>query len=439
MSASSSSAEPLRVHLASLGCAKNLIDSEQLLARLAQAGALVGASADEADVILVNTCGFIAPARTESVQVIGEYAEVKARRPDVRLFVFGCFVVHDEAELRRLLPRVDRFFGLDAHEEIVDACGLTPPFESEARLLLTPGHTAYLRLSEGCDNACTYCTIPSIRGPFRSRPLEAILDEAADLVAYGARELNLIGQDTTSYGKDRSDQVALDGLLEALGRMDDLRWIRLLYAHPAHLNDRIIDAFRTVPSLCAYLDLPLQHLDTDVLRRMGRGMTYDETILRIQRLREAIPGLALRTTFIVGFPGETEAAFERLLKGIDTLRFDHVGIFGYSREPGTPAASYPDQLPEEEIAARVDVAMRRQQRVAFEIQRNRVGEEAEVLIDAPGATPDVALGRTEGQAPDVDSITLVHGSRLQPGCFVTARILDVEGYDLVAKVLDPSL
>jgi len=427
-------AQTPRIHLASLGCAKNLIDSERLLARLALSGAMVGAQAEEADVILVNTCGFIASAREESLGVIRAYAELKRQDPDLRVIVLGCLAERDGEGLRRQMPQIDGVFGLDADEAIVAACGLEPADE-EARLLLTPGHTAYLRISEGCDNACTYCTIPSIRGPFRSRPAEDIVREAQDLVAGGVRELSLIGQDTTSFGRDLRPPTSIDRLLRAVAVIENLRWLRLLYAYPDRITDKLISTFRDLKVLCPYIDLPLQHLDSEVLRRMGRGMTYEETARLVERLRREIPGLILRTTFIVGFPGETEAQFERLLEGIEELRFDHVGVFGYSREEGTPAAAFADQVSQDEIDRRVEEAMLCQQAIAFRANEALIGTTVEVLVDAPGTEAGIWIGRTTAQAPDVDSITILRGAKLEPGQFIQAQIVGMDAYDLIADSL----
>jgi len=418
-----------------LGCAKNLVDSERLLARLAQAGGLVGASPEEADVILVNTCGFIAPARAESLEVIRSYGELKAESPDLKLLVLGCLVERDRDALLAELPLVDGFFGVDDHANIVTACDLAAQDDDGARLLLTPAHTAYLRISEGCDNACTYCTIPAIRGSFRSRPPDEVLHEARDLVSGDARELNLIGQDTTSYGKDLPGISSIERLLREIAAIEDLRWLRLLYAHPAHLSDSLIEVMAETPKVCRYVDLPLQHLDDEILRRMGRGVTQAETLTLIEKLRSRMPDVTIRTTFIVGFPGETEAQFEELLSLVAALRFDHVGAFAYSREAGTPAADFSGQVPEQEKLRRAEALMLQQQAVIFERNRSRIGERVEVLVDGAAEEDDLWVARTRGQAPDVDSVTWVAAQDLSAGRFVDVTIVDVDGYDLVAEPL----
>jgi ribosomal protein S12 methylthiotransferase len=424
-----------RIHLASLGCAKNLVDSERLLARLALSGALVGAPPEEADVILVNTCGFIATAVEESVDVIEGYAEMKAEGRPLKLLVLGCLVERDRAALRKRLPLVDGFFGLDEDAAIAAACGLAPAPEDGARLLLTPRHTAYLRISDGCDNRCTFCTIPSIRGPFRSRPPQDILREAGDLVAGGVRELNLIGQDTTAYGRDLPEAYPLERLLREIATIEDLRWLRLLYAYPGHVSDELIETFAETPEICRYIDLPLQHLDDEILRRMGRRVTQAETLDLIAKLRRDLPGVVIRTTFIVGFPGETDAQFAELLSLLAELRFDHVGVFAYSQEAGTPAAAFPGQIPRAEKERRLEALMLTQQEIAFERNRERIGSRVEVLVDGPSETPSLWTARTEGQAPDVDSVTLVTADELPSGGFVDVQITDADGYDLVARPL----
>jgi ribosomal protein S12 methylthiotransferase len=424
----------LRIHLASLGCAKNLVDSERLLARLATAGALVGAPAEEADVVLVNTCGFIDPARRESLAVIADYVALKAERPDLKLFVLGCLVVRDGEALRRDLPAVDGFFGIDEHDAIARACGLAGEETGDTRLLLTPSHTAYLRIADGCDNRCSYCTIPSIRGAFRSRPADEILAEARSLAALGVRELNLIGQDTTAYGKDIPGGPGIVGLLERLDAIDGVRWVRLLYAHPARLGDDLIRAYARLEKLVPYVDLPLQHASDRILSAMGRRVDRGAIGSLLSRLREAVPEIALRTTFIVGFPGETDAEFAELIAFIEETRFDHVGAFAYSPEPGTAAAEMPSRVPPDVVAERLERLLAAQTVIVLETNRTRVGDVVDVLIDGSDGTPGVTIGRTATQAPDVDPVTRVRG-RQEQGTFVRARITGHSDLDLTATVV----
>lgn len=423
-----------RIHLASLGCAKNLVDSEELLGRLATAGALVGAPPEEADIIIVNTCGFIGPAKDESIQTVLEYSGLRNKGNIQKLIVMGCLTERYADELRSEMPNVDVFFGLHAHADILKACELSPIDESEdARMLLTPGHFAYLRISDGCDNRCSYCTIPLIRGPFASRSPEAILQEATDLAAAGVQELVIIGQDTTSYGKDLEQETSIHQLLQELSQIDGVRWIRLLYTHPAHFTDELVAEYARNPKLCAYVDIPLQHLNDNILRRMGRHVSQADCLALIEKLRRQIPEITIRTTFIVGFPGETDARFNELLDLVRQLRFDHVGAFAYSAEPDTPAATLPNQVPAEIVEDRLQALMLAQQGIVFELNEQRIGQTIEVLIDEPTDEENVWVGRTQSQAPDVDSVTYVIGDHLQAGQFVQAEVVQTEDYDLLAQ------
>ncbi len=422
---------PVRVHLASLGCAKNLVDSERLLARLATAGALVGAPADEADIVLVNTCGFIDPARRESLAVIGDYIRLKEQKPAAKLLVLGCLVVRDRPTLEKTFSGVDGFFGIDDHAAIVHACGLADEDTGDTRLLLTPSHTAYLRISDGCDNRCSYCTIPLIRGPLRSRPADDVLAEAGSLAALGVRELVLIGQDTTAYGKDHPGSPGLVDLLTRLEAVDGVRWTRLLYAHPAHMGDDLLRAYGRLEKLVPYVDLPLQHVSSHILRAMGRNVDRVAIDRLLKRLRDAVPKLTLRTTFIVGFPGETEADFSELVAALDEIRFDHVGAFAYSPEEGTRAAELPGRVAADVVADRLERLLAAQTAIVAEKNRSRVGEIVDVLIDGPGESRTISVGRTAGQAPDVDPVTRVRG-RIPAGSFVRARITGSSDPDLTA-------
>jgi len=395
-----------RVHLTTLGCAKNLVDSERLLGRLG--------------------------AAEESLAAIADLARYRRSGPCRALLVTGCLAQRYAGALRRGLPEVDGVFGLGREEAIVRACGLRPA--GGGRLLLTPRHTAYLRISEGCDNRCTYCAIPLIRGPFRSRPAEAVLDEARTLLAAGARELILIGQDTTRYGADRPGAPRLPQLLERLSALPRLRWLRLLYTHPAHFTDELVDAYASLPRLCPYVDLPLQHLDDRLLRRMGRKVTRRRVLNLLDRLRERVPGVAIRTTFIVGFPGETRREFNELLHLVRRLRFDHLGAFAYSREEGTPAARMRGQVSHRAKARRLRDLMLAQQEIVFERHRAAKGRIVEAVVDGPAPdTPGVWIARSRTQAPEVDGAIRLHGRGLRPGRFLKVRITGAAGYDLLAS------
>jgi len=423
-----------KIHLASLGCAKNLVDSEKLLGRLATAGAMVGAPAEGADIVIVNTCGFIAPAKEESIQTVLEYSGLRKTGSIKKLIVMGCMAERYADDLKLDLPDVDVFFGLHSHLDILKACGLLPAAESDdARLLLTPSHFAYLRISDGCDNRCSYCTIPLIRGPFKSRSPEAILAEAADLVRNGVRELVAIGQDTTSFGKDLQEPYPVHRLLQELATIEDVRWIRLLYTHPAHFSDELIAEYANNHKLCSYVDIPLQHLNDNILRRMGRRVSKADCLDLIKQLRTQVPGIAIRTTFIVGFPGETDARFKELLDLVRDIRFDHMGAFAYSAEPDTPAANLPNQVPPDVVEDRLQALMLAQQAIAFETNEAMIGKTVEVLIDEATEEAGVWVGRTQSQAPDVDSATYVIGEDLEAGQFVQAEVIQTEDYDLLAQ------
>jgi len=421
-----------KIHMASLGCAKNLVDSEQLLARLASAGAWVGAAAEDADIVLVNTCGFIGPAIRESMETIRQYLQAEDRPPGQKLFVIGCLVQRDGPGLREKLPDVDGFFGLHEHRAITAACGLDDVETEDARLLLTPQHTAYVRVSDGCDNRCSYCTIPLIRGPLTSRPASDIVHEARQLVEGGVREITLIGQDTTSYGKDLPGAPRIHDLLARLSDIEELHWLRLLYAHPAYITDELIACYRELPRLVPYVDLPLQHTNDRILADMRRRVTREQTLRLIEKLRDAVPGMAIRTTFIIGYPGETDEEFQQLLADVNAIRFDHMGAFAYSPEEGTTAFDLPGRVPLDVVARRVDAIMVAQQEVVAERHRAMLGETLEVVIDASTEEPDLFIGRTATQAPDVDPVTLVEGEEILPGQFVRAEIVGADGYDLVA-------
>ncbi len=431
------------VALVSLGCPKNLVDSERLLALLAEAGCLVGAELEDADVVLINTCGFIGPARDESHQVIAEAVQLKDRGQLARIVVAGCLAQRDGADLRRAQPGIDAVVGVNDREAIVQAVLGEGAFEAvhpfagqpiaddRGRLRLTLGHTAYLRISEGCSRACAFCTIPAIRGPFRSKPAGQVLAEAAELIADGALELNLIGQDLTAYGRDLPDGPDLPGLLRQLDALDGARWIRLLYAYPSGVTDDLMDAMAQCAHVVPYLDIPLQHVADGVLRAMRRGVTGAQTRALIDRLRQRVPGIALRTTFIVGFPGETQADFEQLLAFVQQFRFDAAGVFEYSSEPGTPAAELPDAVEPAEKARRREALMLAQQEIAFAANAARQGQPLDVLVEGDDEDGQ-CIARHAGQAPEVDSVCLLTSGR-KAGRIVPATVVGHDGYDLIVR------
>lgn len=415
-----------KVFLSQLGCPKNLIDGERMLGSLVRAGYEVVGNPEEADVLLVNTCGFILPAKEESIEAILEAGEVK-RRTGAKLVVVGCLAQRYKKELEEELPEADLILGLEEEKFIalhIDGLlGRTPSAPSwDGRYRLTPKHTAYLKLSEGCDNRCTYCTIPLIRGPARSVPLEEVLKEARKLADGGARELILVAQDVANYGVDIYGRPHLVEVLEELHKIEGIKWIRLLYAHPAHVDEGLVRAFRELPKLVPYLDMPVQHISDRILRRMGRRVTGGRIRELIAALRED-PDFCIRTTVLVGFPGETEEEFRELLKFIEEAEFDRLGAFAYSKEEGTPAASLPDQIPDEVRNGRLEEVMRLQQEVSLRRNRRWVGRTLEVLVEGEG------VGRSFRDAPEVDGVVYFDGEA-EVGKFVEVRIEDVDPYDL---------
>ena len=430
-----------RIHLVSLGCAKNQIDSERILGRLAEAGGIVGCPAEDADIIIVNTCGFIAPAKEESIQTILELAGYKRIGRCRKLLIMGCLAQRYASELREQLPEADGVFGLGEDEAIAGACGLARSSGACAsRLLLGPKHSAYLRIADGCDNHCSYCAIPLIRGSFRSRSPEEIVREAQQLVDFGVRELNLVAQDSSLYGLDLPNPFPLHKLLHRLSRIRRLRWLRLLYTHPAHFTDELIDAYTSIPKLCPYIDLPLQHLNDTILRRMGRKVTQAQVLDLLARIRRKIPEVAIRTAFIVGFPGETRAQFNELLSLVKELKFDHLGAFSYSREEDTRAARMRGHVSERARTRRLNDLMLAQRGIVLRKNRRMKGKLVQVVIEQQAShAPGTWLARSRTQAPDVDSIIHVSGRGLKSGRFVNVKITGVSGYDLLAGVCDKKL
>jgi ribosomal protein S12 methylthiotransferase len=476
------SVKPIRsVAFVSLGCPKNLVDSERMLGLLAEDGLAITADPAAADAIVVNTCGFLEASRTESLEAIRDAVRMKHDGRCKRVVVAGCLVQRHKTRLLADVPEVDRLVGVFDREHIVEAVrgkenprqehghflgkyhdlsrelanahGLPsagsketkamrlPVFEDDrARLRLTPRHYAYLRVSEGCNQGCTFCTIPSIRGPMRSKPVEQILAEARELAADGAVELNLIGQDTTSYGSDIGYAEGLAGLLRTLDRrLKDVHWLRLMYAYPSCFTDEMIRTIADSPRVVKYIDMPLQHISDAVLTRMRRRVTRKQVETLLEKLRAWVPGIAIRTTFIAGSPGETPADHDELVKFVKDFGFDMMGVFPYSQEPGTPMARMDEQLPDEVKQQRVEELMLAQQEVAFARAKKTIGQTIEVLIDRPAGrdAEDGFVARSAAQAPDIDSVTFVSGPDLHPGQLVSVKVTDYQNYDLVAEVPKP--
>ena len=436
---------PLQVAMVSLGCPKNLVDSERILAHLAEAGHVVGAPMDDADVIVINTCGFLEAARVESMDVIAEALEHKRTGRTRRVVVAGCLVQRDGRALYRRAPGIDAIVGIHDRPAVVAAVEAEgqvtqispcPPGTADdtARLRLTPPHTAYLRISEGCSQRCAFCTIPSIRGPFRSKGVDDVLAEAAELIADGAVELNVIGQDTTSYGRDLPENVDLADLLRRISGLDGVQWVRLLYAYPSRFTDALIDTMAECPRIVPYVDIPLQHVCDGVLRRMRRGVTRARIEDLLARLRRRVDGLAVRTTFLVGFPGETDAEFQELLDFVREFRFDALGVFAFSPEPGTAAVKLDSPVPDDVKAQRAETLMLAQQEIAFAANRGRIGGGIDVLVDGVDGE-GYCRGRHSGQAPDIDSVCYL--SQPQPaGRIVPATVIDFDHYDLIVAARD---
>ena len=456
--------EPHDAHVAkgnfafiSLGCPKNTVDSERMLGKLAQDGYALQPDASGADVVVVNTCGFIEPARQESLAVIREMLALKAAGKVGAVVVAGCMAERQREVLLEQVPEVDQIVGVFGREEIADVVNrATSPqrmqvsyeqrslfrpapvraLEDTARLRITPRHFAYLKISEGCDRLCTYCAIPKMRGKHVTKPIEEVIREARELAADGVRELIIVAQDTTYYGMDLYGRTRLPELLRELDAVEGIEWIRTLYAYPEHISDELIDTFAGAQKIIPYLDMPLQHINDRVLKRMIRRVDRAATESLLNRLRERWPDLAIRTTFITGFPGETEAEFEELKQFVADFKFERVGVFPYSLEPGTPAEKLDGHMPEDVKRARVNAIMEVQQRVAFEWAAAQVGREHPVLIDGPD--PEFAShfrGRTYADAPEIDCAVRVKGKNLQAGDFVKAKVTTADGYDLAAKAV----
>jgi ribosomal protein S12 methylthiotransferase len=436
----------------SLGCPKNLVDSERMLGKLAQDGYALTPDADGADVVVVNTCGFIEPARQESLTVIREMLALKEQGRVGAVVVAGCLAERKKDALLQEVPGVDHIVGVFGREEIAQVVdratsqcteqrSLFRPapvraLDDTARLRITPRHYAYLKISEGCDRLCTFCAIPGMRGKHVTKPVEEVVREARELAADGVRELIVVAQDTTYYGLDLYGRVRLAELLRELDAVDGLEWIRLLYAYPMYFTDELIDTIAGLKKVLPYLDMPLQHINDRCLRRMQRRVNRQSTEELIGKLRRGIPNLAMRTTFIVGFPGETDAEFEELVAFVRASRFERVGVFPYSLEPDTPAARLDSHLPEAVKQERRDRLMEAQQEVAFGWSRRQVGRELDVIIDGPDPeVPNHALGRSHADAPDIDGLVRVKGKRLRAGDIVRAKVIGADGYDLAARAV----
>ena len=464
----------MKIGMVSLGCPKNLVDSEVMLGLAQEQGHQLTRDAADADVLIVNTCAFIDKAKQESIDTILEMAEHKKTGACKRLVVTGCLAERYRDELREQIPEIDAILGTGEVPEIVNALGgskeqdplygsrVIPLLRSNGepvrpgagsaeprdvptylydastpRLLATPRHYAYVKIAEGCDYKCAFCIIPTLRGKYRSRTHESIVAEAERLAANGVKELLLISQDTTFYGIDRGERGALARLLRALNQIDGLEWIRMLYLYPTTITDDVLEAMAESSKVCKYVDLPLQHASDRVLKRMKRPGTRAGYERLLNRIRERVPGVTLRTTFIVGFPGETDEDYAELESFIESVGFDHVGVFTYSHEEGTSAHGLEDAVPAAVKKRRQAGLMRLQRRLVERAQRSRIGSQVRILVDGPSSEHDLVLrGRMEGQAPEIDPqvyLTDCDPSELAPGQFIQAEVVGNRAYDLVVR------
>ncbi len=479
---SSEAASPKKVGFVSLGCPKNLVDSEVMMGMLTQAGAQLTQNAEDAEVIVVNTCSFIDSAQQESVNTILEMARHKTDGRARKLVVAGCLVERFRHEIQKNIPEVDAVVGTGELEKILAAAGVAPaqsphsPFkiltsrpegdaretqgrfsretwdgaiadlpnylydDTTPRVLATPSHTAYIKIAEGCDHPCTFCIIPQLRGKFRSRRFESVIAEAEQLARRGVREVTLIGQDTTCYGEDFGLKDGLALLLEKLSRIEDLRWIRFLYAYPNKITNRLLETIAAHDKICSYVDVPLQHASPSVLKRMKRGGGADVFLRTIEKMRRTIPSVTLRSSFIVGFPGETEKEFEELCDFVKEAQFDWMGAFSYSDQEGAAAHSQDKKVPAKEIERRRKRLMQMQRQISKKNKKALIGREFDLVLEGTSDETDLLLeGRTPMHAPEIDGKVFVsdfpEDTIPEPGRFYRCQITEAHDYDLVARIL----
>ena len=440
----------MNILFVSLGCDKNLVDSEVMLGLLAQKGHQMVDSEDAADVIVVNTCCFINDAKEESIQTILEMAEYKKDGSIKALIVTGCLAQRYKQEIMDEIEEVDAVLGTTSYDKIVEVIeealqgnkklemtdiDALPTVDSK-RMVTTGGHFAYLKIAEGCDKHCTYCIIPKIRGNFRSVPMERLIKEATDLVEQGVKEIILVAQETTLYGMDLYGKKSLHVLLKELCKIGGLRWIRILYCYPEEITDELIQVIKEEDKICNYLDIPIQHASDGVLKRMGRRTSKQQLIDTVKKLREEIPDIALRTTLITGFPGETEEQHEELMEFVDEMEFDRLGVFTYSPEEDTPAATMPDQIEESVKEDRQAELMELQQEIAFDLAERMIGKEVIVMFEGKVADENVYVGRTYMDAPNVDGLIFVEtNEELMSGDFAKVKITGALEYDLIGELI----
>ncbi|MCI5515794.1 MAG: 30S ribosomal protein S12 methylthiotransferase RimO [Oscillospiraceae bacterium] len=436
-----------KVGMISLGCPKNQVDGEVLLAKLADAGFKIVNTIEDSDIMIVNTCGFIEAAKTEAIETILEVAEYKNAGIISAIVVTGCLAERYKDDVLSELPEVDAVVGIGANSDIVKVCqkalcGIsTANFPNkcylplnEKRMLSTPPHWAYLKIAEGCDNRCAFCAIPGIRGKFRSRPMDEVIAEAKTLAAKGIKEVILIAQDTTKYGQDIYGEYKLAALLKELVKIDGIDWIRLYYCYPQRITDELIEVIRDNEKMCSYIDVPLQHSDATVLRNMRRVGTGEDYKALIAKMRKEIPDLALRTTLMVGFPGETDEQFENLCAFIKDVKFDRMGCFAFSPEEDTPAYDMDNQLDDDVKNHRQEILMDLQYGISESLNKSRVGKTYKVIVDS--VKDNVCVGRSYMDSPEIDTgITFSSTPDIKIGDFVNVKITDVDGYDLVGEIV----
>lgn len=438
-----------KIALISLGCPKNQVDAEAMLAKLKQAGFDIAADADGADLVIVNTCGFIEEAKKEAIETILSVAELKKEGKVGALLVTGCLAERYKEEVINEIPEIDGIIGIGRNGEIAQICAdvlskkrvcdfpskLALPIDGD-RILSTPSHFAYLKIAEGCSNCCSYCAIPAIRGKFRSRTMESIIAESENLAAAGVKELVLIAQDVTRYGIDIYGEFMLAKLLKELCKIDGIEWIRLLYCYPECMTDELIETIASEKKICKYIDLPLQHADADVLKRMNRNGSKEELLALVKKLRERIDGVIIRTTLMVGFPGETQENFEVLCDFVREARFDRLGCFAFSPEEGTVAAKMEKQLEPEVKNHRAELIMEEQYPIFEEKQNEKIGKTFKVIVDGFDEENLFYVGRTYMDCIEIDSIVIISTEEeLFPGEFVNVKIIATEDCDLIGEVV----
>lgn len=442
----------LKAGIVSLGCAKNLVDTEVMLGILAREGIEIINNPAEADIIIINTCSFINSAKEESIDTILQMAEFKKEGHCKALIVTGCLSQRYKEDLLSELPEVDAILGTDEWGRILEAVdnaltGKRTAFVDtlgkiydvdNPRMQTTPKHSVYVKIAEGCDNCCSYCVIPLVRGNFRSRKIESIVAEVKELAAKGVKEINLIAQDTTSYGRDIYGAPRLVELLKELLPIEGIQWIRLLYSYPAYFTDELIEIIAKEPKICKYIDIPLQHADNTILHVMKRKSTQEKVVDLLNKLRQRIPGVAIRTSFIVGFPGEEDSHFNNLFDFVKQTRFDRVGVFTYSQEEDTPAAILEHQIPEEVKAERYHRLMELQTEISQELNHELVGKRFLVLVEGNAEDqPDIIFGRTERDAPDIDGkVYMTKREGIKAGDMVVVEITEGYAYDLSGEIVD---